>query len=1597
MFLKHLSSKVKEKLPHRQSRSRSPSLREGPQPSLQDVQTSTSTPSDIPPVPNSLQNVSAATQVSQSRQSLPILEITKPASAHGLEVQGPARDSALDSAPVTGSENEKLAQLVPETIWDRAYDALKTEDAALVQAYERILSSKLQNTNVTADVNVINQHDKEKRRSQMHQLVKNGLDKISQETKVKSLVGSVLQTVNLAQNIVTEVVKDVPQAAIPWAAVCLSLELLTNPISETEANCKGISHVVEQMNWYCELAGLLFSDKSGGATAGIQQELQTKLIDLYKKLLSFELKSICSYYRHRALIFLGDLIKLDDWEGSLRAVQDAEAFFNEHVRVFQSVDLGQDVKQLVAHAKDEQEYRKTDDDKKCLRDLYITDPRMDKSRIESTKGGLIQDSYRWILNNSEFKTWLRDDDKRLLWVKGDPGKGKTMLLCGIVDEIKRSASHANAISFFFCQATIPTINNHLAVLRGLIWLLVEQQPSLISHIRAKYDPVGNELFEGPNAWYSLANIFRSILQDEKLTTTHVIIDGLDECTTGLNELLGLIKEVLPSRNVKWILSSRNWANIRESLEDAGAEGVNLSLEVNATVVAAAVDTYISYKASQIPLLKQDADLTEEVCNLVREKANGTFLWVAIVFQELQHLNIHYDDRSSVLERLNGLPKDLTELYDRMLHQIGHLEKRESELCESILGITVLAYQPLRLQELATLASFKGNLTRPSTLQSLIHNCGSFLTVKDEIIYFIHQSSKEYLTSNSAAQSTLFPNGVKEIHHNLAMHSINAMEQRLCRNIYKLDNNAILLADIKTPEPDPLISLRYPCSHWLQHICDSISNSDNTADQPILNHTKILTFLKEHVLHWLEAMSLLRIPPGGIPYISRFEGLLERYSSNSELSQMVYDIRRFTQHNSWIIDHAPLQIYLSGILFSPKLSIVRTLFEEELLSWITTKPLVGSHWSLLLQTIEVKSLLIPAAISADNKIAVYDYDTKEVKVWDTTSGTQVQTLKCKELVSQLVFSGDSKRILAATGGPAISWDVDSGARHRQAWSPGYHSSLSRDGLFLASHASEFAIQIQNLATGAQVSLVNDGHDYQGDKNKQLVRLSNNAKFLAFGWDEMTIWDVAAHKEHVRLNTLGGRHRQVCFSSDSKFMAWESGAVQIWDLTTEKEIQILHRGGHHNSEPFTSLEFSPNSNLVAGGPDSNLVAGGCWGNIWIWNVKTGTVQTRLNISRQQPYGLAWSPNSKILASTNFENITIWDMATSAETEDVQSTNDGNDDSLDLSKMTFSHNPNLVATISQTGVIKVWDIATDRDVAEFVKRDLVNKVNFPPDPKLLHADDGEQNVKAGDIIPGLQETGFWEFSGYKPCKHIAFSNNGGYFAAITDDITIWKTSTGEVIFQSTVFNRGITTMAFSNNAQYISLLLTDRKLVVWDITTGDNVMYVKDHICENYDGEEWCKCDISELPYPGGDSSVIAISNNGKQALVRSPFGGEIWISTVGEKRTRLILGSITSPTFGSRESYIGTARGFINIKDLDTGYETPDSYKTITSEQLRFEGYGLSADRSWITWNEKKILWLPVTYRPISLAHDSLNISPLGISISAGSSTDMEIRFSGPPPA
>jgi DNA replication protein DnaC len=122
----------------------------------------------------------------------------------------------------------------------------------------------------------------------------------------------------------------------------------------------------------------------------------------------------------------------------------------------------------------------------------------------------------------------------LLWVKGDSGKGKTMLLIGIINELHKEAQSMTAskkgiVSYFLCQATDPRLNNATAILRGLIYLLIIQQPSLILHLKKRYGHAGRKLFEDNTALYSLSEIFKEMLHDPGLTTVYLAIDALDEC------------------------------------------------------------------------------------------------------------------------------------------------------------------------------------------------------------------------------------------------------------------------------------------------------------------------------------------------------------------------------------------------------------------------------------------------------------------------------------------------------------------------------------------------------------------------------------------------------------------------------------------------------------------------------------------------------------------------------------------------------------------------------------------------------------------------------------------------------------------------------------------------------------------------------------------------------------------------------------------------------------------------------------------------------------------------------------------------------------
>jgi hypothetical protein len=514
---------------------------------------------------------------------------------------------------------------------------------------------------------------------------------------------------------------------------------------------------------------------------------------------------------------------------------------------------------------------------RCMHDLRPSDPRYDKKRIEETKGGLLADSYRWVLANTTFQEWQQDLHSRLLWVKGDPGKGKTMLLCGIIDELRGSAPRSTLISYFFCQSADSRINSATAVLRGLLYMLVDQQPLLVSHIRKKYDHAGKNLFEDVNAWVALTEIFIDVLRDPSLSrTTYLIIDALDECVTERTKLLEFVaKQSSASSRIKWIVSSRNWPEIEAQLEQAGHK-IRLSLELNAKSVAAAVDIFIQQKVDRLAQEKQyKAAIRDAVLRHLKSHANDTFLWVALVCQDLKGTaNRH------VLKKLALLPPGLDALYKQMMLQMS--ESDDAETCRCVLASTAVMYRPVTIPELVAaveqLEDFGDDL---ESVREIVSLCGSFLTMREDTVYFVHQSAKDFLFAKAYVE--IFPDGVEATHRVIFLKLLETLSRTLHRDMYGLKAPGSSLEDAKPPNPDPLATSRYSCVYWVDHLYDSKPKSLANSVGGLQIRDAINAFLRKKYLYWLEGLSLCRSVGKGVVSIGKLWSLVQVWHTENVCS------------------------------------------------------------------------------------------------------------------------------------------------------------------------------------------------------------------------------------------------------------------------------------------------------------------------------------------------------------------------------------------------------------------------------------------------------------------------------------------------------------------------------------------------------------------------------------------------------------------------------------------------------------------------------------------------------------------------------------------
>lgn len=231
------------------------------------------------------------------------------------------------------------------------------------------------------------------------------------------------------------------------------------------------------MSWYSKAVDKLLSDqniKNNTSLGEMNHSLETGIVDLYESMLFYQIKSVCFYYKSQLLVLLRGFLDLDEWSGNLNAVKDAEKVLQNDFTLYNQEHIKDQIRQITIASEHQ---KKLDEYRNCLQSLRWVDPRAEIGDIQARNESIIEELYTWILLTDEYRQFSKWDNitPARLWVSGQAGTGKTMLLIGIIkDLISRGLvdTERPLILYFFCQATNDQANNGVAVLRSLIWLLL---------------------------------------------------------------------------------------------------------------------------------------------------------------------------------------------------------------------------------------------------------------------------------------------------------------------------------------------------------------------------------------------------------------------------------------------------------------------------------------------------------------------------------------------------------------------------------------------------------------------------------------------------------------------------------------------------------------------------------------------------------------------------------------------------------------------------------------------------------------------------------------------------------------------------------------------------------------------------------------------------------------------------------------------------------------------------------------------------------------------------------------------------------------------
>jgi WD40 repeat protein len=255
------------------------------------------------------------------------------------------------------------------------------------------------------------------------------------------------------------------------------------------------------------------------------------------------------------------------------------------------------------------------------------------------------------------------------------------------------------------------------------------------------------------------------------------------------------------------------------------------------------------------------------------------------------------------------------------------------------------------------------------------------------------------------------------------------------------------------------------------------------------------------------------------------------------------------------------------------------------------------------------------------------------------------------------------------------------------------TFSPDGSMLAASDRQYGVSLIDLRTGEESQRISMKGISPHQSNQP--KFSPNGKMLAapissYDGGGVAVWDVESGKLVRRLEMPHEGVTHISFSSDSRLLAgsnWWESLLCVWNIETG-ELLGRELAGHRS--PPNTVRFLPG--------DEGLASAGDDGTVHLWNLKKSQPERVLEHERDASNQVRWiramdvSPDGKYVASSSLDDtVRVWEIASGREVFRFPGAPSGGKRSV-----RFSPDNRRLASWGDDMRLSVYDVTTGKPVA-------------------------------------------------------------------------------------------------------------------------------------------------------------------------------------------------------------------------------------------------------------------------------------------------------------